>query len=78
MEKKRSIGVTIIGILEIVIPILNIIGSYLLKRPITYQMIVPFCVSILCGVGILLLKEWARLLMITRSIYGIILSLIHI
>ncbi len=58
MDKKRSNGVIIVGIMLIISSIAGILGRYADWRLLIY---IPLFIS---GVGILFLKNWARVLSI--------------
>ncbi len=65
MAKKRSIGITIAGILLIIIPLLHYIGNIdldLIVKKITSNplTLVIQLVMMAGGIGVLQLKEWAR------------------
>ena len=86
MEKKKSIGITIIGAVLIVWPSL-----YLLKIPITLLnldrfyllsmlpnipkpiFIIQKVLYIICGIGILRLAKLARILVVYISLFGIVM-----
>ena len=82
MEKKRSVGLIIFGILALITPILLHFGILLLFfRAITLFKLNPlgfilnrlYMLSwLIAGVGILALKIWARKLVIALSLIGIL------
>jgi hypothetical protein len=91
MDKKRSIGLTVIGILLIVWPFLYLLRMvfsssglsrhsffyYLpdVSNPVLFFQKLLFIVS---GIGILMLKKWARILTLCISLYGIIIWILAI
>ena len=81
MEKKKAVGVIIIGIFLILLSILYIsvglkhrianASSYLIRYPTFILMLWPV-VSLATGVGLLFYKQWAHLLMLLICICKIL------
>jgi len=86
MEKKRSVGVTVIAIISVVYPIIHTIGLFWLFSPFKSILLRVWLVFLVCcllsilslvaGVGMLILKNWARVLfirlVIARLFFGIL------
>ena len=83
MDKKRSIGVTIFGILTIAGGLISVFSFFDSKsfltmfiRPwgmILYVLLFPLAVlEIILGVNIFKLKEWAREYLVVLSVFYII------
>jgi hypothetical protein len=86
MEKKRPMGITIIGIVLIVWPSLYLLRIFMtlcnlnspyfismlpdIQKPIFVLMKVLY---IICGIGILRLARLARILVICISLFGIVM-----
>ncbi len=79
MEKKRSVGVTVVGVLFIIFPVSNIFLAGILGyyyTPLQYLFRGFFVLyPVITGIGILLLKEWARKLAIIFAILTTILAI---
>jgi hypothetical protein len=83
MEKKRSKGITILAVLMLLNPLL-IVGYILNRKPSFFSnekaflhvslSVMMIIFSIVCGVGLLKLKEWAR----RFTIYFYILAFIRL
>ncbi|MFC1674604.1 hypothetical protein ACFL1K_01725 [Candidatus Omnitrophota bacterium] len=78
MMKKRSIVLTAIGLLLIIVPISNVFIHFVCYQKIAQPVFVTillFCISVLSGAGVLLLKEWGRKLAVILSVFGVIVGL---
>lgn len=77
INKKRSTGVVVFGLLLILTPLSNILISILLYHRIQqlYLSIFFSFISVISGIGILLLKEWARKLVVILATLAIFVSL---
>ena len=73
MEKKRSKGVTIFGWLNIVVGAFGIL-AFLLRMPGGIMLGAPLLLVI--GVGLLKLKEWARILEIILTFGGVLFRIV--
>lgn len=85
MEKKRSVGVTLLAICFILVGVISIPGAYLSywimgledveTGYVTFRMTLAFLniiLSFCCGIGILILREWARKLTLFYVFFGFI------
>lgn len=83
MEKKRSIGVTIFGILCIIFGISNIfsgIKSITLLKGGYFNIVMHFVffgILLVSGCGLLKLKEWSRKLILFHAVLRSILRLVY-
>ena len=88
MEKRRSVGITIAGILIILFSLSFYLEgviycvsksmplSFILQRIITNPLIpILQVVNIICAIGILLLKDWARRTFIFLCMVGLVLGI---
>ncbi|MFH1259183.1 MAG: hypothetical protein ABII74_05135 [Elusimicrobiota bacterium] len=73
MEEEKPVGVTIIGFLFIIFPVINVFVKGISHSPLQLFFIgLAVSYSVISGIGILLLKEWARKLVLIFSILAII------
>ena len=68
MEKRRSVGVTVFGWLYIVLGVFGVLAFFQRNSLIVFS--APL--SLLSGIGLLKLKEWARILTIILTIVGVL------
>ena len=91
MEKKKSIWLTLAGILFIAWPLFYFVRVIFISLSLTDNVIFTFLPDIpnpafffqkllfvACGVGILMLKKWARMLALIISLFGIVIWIIAI
>ena len=80
MEKKRSFGVIVFGILLILIGVRNLVFLWFFKNlhwvEKIFQSLLIVFFNCYCGINILLLKSWARTIFIFMSILLIPLSIL--
>ncbi|MDD5096868.1 MAG: hypothetical protein PHU59_00045 [Candidatus Omnitrophica bacterium] len=86
MQKKRSNGITLIGIILIVWPLLFLLKVFLVSLNLNHFYLVSILpdiqrpvfalqkvLYIICGIGILRLAKWARVWVLCISGFGIIM-----
>ena len=89
MDKKRSPGVTLCGVLFIIWPLFYLVRVFLSSLRLTQFTFFSFLpdiqnpvffiqkiLFIACGIGILRLKKWARILALCISLFGIVVWLL--
>jgi len=83
--KRRPLGVTLISLLNIILPVLSIIGSLVMYKTLVGKctgielilFYILLCIAITVGVGLWLLCNWARYLFILHLILNIIAFILH-
>lgn len=74
MEKKRSVGVIIFGLLFIICTLPNILIRFIRLGSISLPYLITPLISVVTGIGILLLKEWGRKLALISAIVVVVVS----
>jgi len=76
MEKKRSVGVTVIGIVYIILGVFGIFGgllSVVMFRGTRFDLAMSFIFTvalIVSGCGVLMLKAWGRKLILFYAVFS--------
>jgi hypothetical protein len=76
MHKRRSIGVTVLGVLFLVLAVMDIRKLSEFSPLGTIGLRIGIALDLICGIGILFLLEWSRKLVIYSMLLCIIFALI--
>ena len=89
MEKKRSLGVTVLSIIIILLGLLFLLAgvalSILLKQNINVNLpnpVAPMSIAALyfigSGAGLFILAKWARMLVLVTSVFWVVLGAVGV